>query len=65
MIAKPVFVAGWKVAEDSPADVLTLGAYPDGFGDNQLTIGMDQDIGLIVQDAFVCRQRSGRQQARA
>jgi hypothetical protein len=62
MIAKPVLVTGWKIPVNSTLDVLTLCADPDGLGYNQVAIGADQNIGLIIQDTFISGYGAGADQ---
>ena len=65
MIAMPVFVTGWKVSVDTTTDVLALGANPDGLGHHQFAIGVDQDIGLIIQYPFISKHHPGVQRPQA
>ena len=62
LVTQAILVTGWEVTVDSPADIGAFGAYLDGFCYNQVTIGLDQDIGTVVQYAFISEQHPGTRQ---
>ena len=59
MIIKPVFVAGGKIPENATANVVAPGLNANGLGHRQAAVGMDQDVGVIIQDSLIGKNKAG------
>ncbi len=55
MISLSILITRREVAIDAPFYGLAFGSHPNGFSDQQITVGLNFDIAVIGFDVFGCR----------
>ena len=65
MVTQLVLVTGWKVPVDAAADIVAFGFHADGFGNRQIPVLTDGNMGTVVENALFGgsqqRQAAGEQ----